>query len=76
MLRRRHQRLEASVGARYFRHDTPRIIWEVLSMYVAVDGLRHLILFNVSHPTVRKTLSQSTLENSGQYTRLPENSGL
>jgi len=43
----------------------------MLSMYVAVDGLRHLILFNVRHPTVRKTLSQSTLENSGQYTRFP-----
>src|ERR1700676_2680762 len=72
MLRPRHQRSEPSVGARYFRHDTPRIIWEVLSMYVAVDGLRHSILFNVGHPTMRKTLSQFTLENSGQYTRVSE----
>jgi hypothetical protein len=45
-------------------------------MYVAVDGLRHSILFNVGHPTMRKTLSQFTLENSGQYTRVPEQSGL
>ena len=72
MLRRRHQRPALSVGARYFRQGTPSIVWEVLSMYVAVDGLPHAILFHVGHPTLRKTLSQFTLENSGQYTRIPE----
>ena len=70
MLRRRHQKREISAGARYFRQDTPNIIWEVLSLYVAVDGLPHAILSNVGHPTLRKTLSQFTLENSGQYTRV------
>jgi hypothetical protein len=73
MLRRRHHGPEISVGARYFRRDVPGIIWEVFSVYVAVDGLRHAILFDVGHPTLRKTLSQITLEKSGLYTRVPEN---
>jgi hypothetical protein len=73
ILRRRHQVPEISVGARYFRRDAPNIIWEVLSLYEGVDGLRHAILYDVAHPTLRKTLSQITLETSGQYTRLPEN---
>ena len=73
MLRRRHHRSEISVGARYFRQDAPGVIWEVLSLYVAVDGLPHAILYNIDHHTLRKTLSQFTLENSGQYTRVSEN---
>jgi hypothetical protein len=73
MLRRRQKRPGLSVGARYFRHDTPNIIWEVLSIYVAVDGLPHATLFDVGHPTLRKTLSQFAVEDSGQYTRIPEN---
>jgi hypothetical protein len=72
MLRRRHHGPEISVGARYFRQDAPRIIWKVLSLYMGVDGLPHAILFNVDHHTLRKTLSQSTLVNSRQYTRVPE----
>jgi hypothetical protein len=71
-LRRRHQSLEISVGARYFRRDVPGIIWEVLSLYVGVDGLLHAILFNIHHHTLRKTLSQSALEDTGQYTRISE----
>jgi len=73
LLRRRHRSPEISIGARYFREDTPGIVWEVLSLYVGVDGLPHAILFNVGQPTLRKTLSQFTLENGGQYTRVPEN---
>ena len=72
MLRRRHQSPEISVGARYFRRDAPSIVWEVLSLYVGIDGLAHAILFDVGHHTLRKTLSKFTLENSGQYTRVPE----
>ena len=73
MLRRRHQRSELTVGARYFRRDTPGIVWEVLAVYVAVDGLPHAILYNIAHPTLRKTLSQFALGDSGQYTRIAEN---
>jgi hypothetical protein len=72
-LRRRHQSSEISVGARYFRQDGSSILWEVLSLYVGVDGLPHAILYNVGNPTVRKTLSQFTLENGGLYTPVPEN---
>jgi hypothetical protein len=72
MLRRRHRGSEVSVGARYFRQDAPRIIWEVLSLYVGVDGLPHAILYNIDHHALRKTLSRFSLENSGQYTRVPE----
>ncbi len=72
MLRRRHQNREISVGARYFRRDAPNIIWEVLALYEAADGLRHVILYDVAHPDLRKTLSQFTLEASGQYTRVSE----
>jgi hypothetical protein len=42
-------------------------------LYAGVDGLQHAILYGVGHPTLRKTLSLITLENSGQYTRAPEN---
>jgi hypothetical protein len=73
ILHRRHERPEISIGARYFRRDVPGIIWEVLSLYAGVDGLPHAILYNVAHPTLRKTLSQFTLEDGGQYTRVPEN---
>jgi hypothetical protein len=73
MLRPRHQSPEIFVGARYFRRDVANIIWEVLSLYAGVDGLQHAILYDMGHPTLRKTLSQITLENSGQYTRPPEN---
>jgi hypothetical protein len=73
MLRRRHQKSGLTVGARYFRQETPSIVWEVLAVYVAVDGLPHAILYNVAHPTLRKTLSQSALGDSGQYTRIAEN---
>jgi hypothetical protein len=72
MLRPRHQSPEIFVGARYFQRDVPNIIWEVLSWCVGVDGLQHAILYGVGHPTLRKTLSLITLENSGQYTRAPE----
>src|SRR5437879_4054124 len=72
MLRRRHQSSEISIGARYFRRDAPSIVWEVLSLHVGVDGLPHAILYDISHPTLRKTLSQFALESSRQYTRVAD----
>ena len=35
-------------------------------------GLRHVMLFKVSDPTERKTLSEFTLEHSGMFYRLSE----
>ena len=73
LLRHLHRSPEISVGARFLRRDAPSIVWEVLSLYVGVGGLPHAILYNVGQPTLRKTLSQFTLENGRQYTRVPEN---
>jgi hypothetical protein len=72
MLRRRYQTPELSIGIRYFQRDTPNVVWEVLSLYVGVDGLPHAILYNIAHPTLRKTLSRYALEDGGQYARLSD----
>jgi len=72
MLRHGHKATDMSIGARYRRRDAPNLMWEVLSLYVGVDGLPHAILSNVADPTQRKTLSQFTLENGGLYSRVAE----
>ena len=50
-------RQDISVGARYSHRDAPNVVWEVVALYVGVDGLRHAVLSNLADPTWRKTMS-------------------
>src|SRR5579885_2856632 len=64
---RRRSRQDVTVGARYRHRDVPGVTWEVIALYVGVDGKRHAVLCNISDPTWRKTISEIELEQSGQY---------
>ena len=66
-----NKHLDISIGTQYRRRDAPNVVWEVITLYVGVDGLPHAVLSNVSDPTWRKALSQIELENGGQYFRVP-----
>ena len=47
------------------------MVWEVIAGYTSTDGKSYVVLFNLSDPTWRKTLSLAELESSSQYIRLP-----
>ena len=47
------------------------MVWEVIEAYTSIDGKRYVVLFNLSDPTWRKTLSLAELESGSQYIRLP-----
>ena len=72
VLRRRRRAPEIAVGARYFRRDTPNIVWEVYSLFIGTDGMAYAGIFCTSDTTRRKTVSQSVLEHDGQYARVSE----
>ena len=71
-LRRRRPATEVSVGARYYRRDTPNIVWEVQSLFIGKDGMHYAGLFCVNDPTLRKTLSQSALQYDGRNARIAD----
>jgi hypothetical protein len=68
---RRRPGTEVSIGARYYRRDSPKIVWEVQSLFVGIDGMHYAGLFCVLDPTWRKTLSHSALEHDGRNARIP-----
>ncbi len=70
-LRRRRPATAVSVGARYYRRESPNIIWEVQSLFTGKDGMLYAGLFCVSDSTLRKTLSQSALEHDARNARVP-----
>ena len=41
--------------------------WEVIALYMGVDGKQHAVLSNLSDPTWRKTISVIELEQGGHY---------
>ena len=47
------------------------MVWEVIAAYTSTDGKPYVVLFNLSDPTWRKTLSLAELESGSQYIRLP-----
>jgi hypothetical protein len=59
-----------SIGTRYRRRDAPYIVWEVIAQYAGVDGLRYIVLRNLSDRTWQKTLSQIELDRGDRYTRV------
>ena len=70
MLRQRN-RHGIAVGVRYRHRDAPNATWEVIALYMGVDGKQHAALSNVSDPTCHKTISVIELEQSGHYRRVP-----
>ena len=46
------------------------MIWEVIALYVGVDGKQHAIFSNIADPTSRKTISEIESERSGHYDRV------
>ena len=71
VLGRRKRESEVSRGVRYRRRDAPYIVWEVIAAHAGTDGKPYVVLFNLSDPTWRKTLSLAELESGSQYIRLP-----
>jgi hypothetical protein len=71
-LRQRRPATEVSLGARYYRRDAPKIVWEVESLFVGKDGMHYAGLFCVSDPTLRKTLSHSALQHDGRNARVSD----
>jgi len=65
-LQRRRPAGEVTVGNRYYRRETPGIVWEVQSLFTGKDGVAYAGLFCTSDPTLRKTLSQSALQQDGR----------
>jgi hypothetical protein len=43
----------------------------VIAAYTSTDGKPYVVLFNLSDPTWRKTLSLAELESGSRYIRLP-----
>ena len=66
---RKRNRQEIAVGARYRHRDAPNV-WEVIALYVGVDGKQHAIFSNIADPTSRKTISEIESERSGHYDRV------
>lgn len=59
-----------SLGARYRSRGVARMVWEVAAILDARVGPLHFVLVNVENPSVRKTLSEFTLEQSGLFDRV------
>jgi hypothetical protein len=47
------------------------MVWEVIEAHTSTDGKPYVVLFNLSDPTWRKTLSLAELESGSQYIPLP-----
>ena len=69
MLRQRN-RHRIAVGVRYRHRDAPNATWEVIALYVGVDGKQHAVLSNISDLTWCKTISVIELEQSGHYAQV------
>jgi hypothetical protein len=69
MLRQRN-RHGIAVGVRYRHRDAPNATWEVIALYVGVDGKQHAVLSNISDLTWRKTISVIELEQGGHYAQV------
>jgi len=67
---RQRSRQGIAVGARYRHRDAPNVTWEVIALYVGVDGKQHAVLSNISDLTWRKTISVIELEQSGHYAQV------
>ena len=68
---RQRSRQGIAVGTRYRHRDAPNATWEVIALYVGVDGKQHAVLSNISDLTWRKTISVIELEQSGNYEGVP-----
>jgi hypothetical protein len=69
MLRQRN-RHGIAVGVRYRHRDAPNATWEVIALYVGVDGKQHAVLSNISDLTWRKTISVIELEQGAHYAQV------
>ena len=68
---RQRSRQGIAVRARYRHLDAPNVTWEVIALYVGVNGKQHAVLSNISDLTWRKTISVIELEQSGHYEGVP-----
>ena len=68
---RQRSRQGIAVRARYRHLDAPNVTWEVIALYVGVDGKQHAVLSHISDLTWRKTISVIELEQSGHYEGVP-----
>ena len=72
MILRRKDKPEVSIGSRYRRKGMPLVVWEVLAVFLGVDGRQHAMMFNVDDPTWRKTISRAEIENTALYERIAD----
>jgi hypothetical protein len=73
MLKFKNRKSAPFLGSQFYRTDAPNAIWEVLAIFSGADGKSHAVLFNLSDPTCRKTVSAMELEDGCQYRLLQAN---
>ena len=71
-LQRRRPAGAVVVGNRYYRRETPGIVWEVQALFTGTDGVAYAGLFCTSDSTLRKTLSQSALQHDGRNVQIDD----
>ena len=69
MLRQRN-RHGIAVGVRYRHRDAPNATWEVIALYVGVDGKQHAVLSNISDLTWWKICRGDTARDGDPTGRL------
>jgi hypothetical protein len=69
MLRQRN-RHRIAVGVRYRHRDAPNATWEVIALYVGVDGKQHAVLSNISDLTWWKICRGDTARDGDPTGRL------
>ena len=62
----------ARIGERYSKIDGPASVWEVVTIHVDPNGIRHCRIANVSDRTNTKMVSEKTLTKGKFYRRLGE----
>ena len=72
-LQRRRPAGEVAVGSRFYRRESPSIVWEVQSLFMGKDGVAYAGLFCTADPTLRKTLSQDSLRHDGRNVQIMDN---
>ena len=71
-LQRRRPAGEVAVGNRFYRRESPSIVWEVQSLFMGKDGVAYAGLFCTADPTLRKTLSQDALRHDGRNVQIQD----
>ena len=62
----------AQVGQRYLKASATRFVWEVVSIGVDIEGIRHCHIVDVNDRTNIKLISEKTLTDRKFYRLIAE----